>query len=73
MISINQKTTIAELGAIVCEAFFYHWNDRQGLDQAVWVCEAQPVDLADVKKWSKNEGKAAEFEIFLTALTKKQK
>ena len=49
-------------------AAFYHWNDRQGLDQAVWVCLAQPVKLSDVKKWSQHEGKLAEYFEFEKAL-----
>lgn len=49
-------------------AAFYHWNDRQGLDQAVWVCQAQPVKLEDVKNWSKNEGHSVKYEEFLSAL-----
>jgi hypothetical protein len=62
-------------------AAFYHWNDRQGLDQAVWVCLAQAVKLSEVKTWSAVEGKKAEYKEFLQALktttakqtTKKQK
>jgi len=57
-------------------AAFYHWNDRQGLDQAVWVCLAQPVKLEEVKKWSRNEGKIkeyAEFEEALKVATAKEK
>ncbi|HAR42564.1 MAG TPA: hypothetical protein DCS07_08030 [Bdellovibrionales bacterium] len=49
-------------------AAFYHWNDRQGLDQAVWVTLAQPVDLKDVKPWSKIEGALQKYEEFLKAL-----
>jgi hypothetical protein len=49
-------------------AGFYHWKDRQALDQAVMVCRSQRVDLEEIKRWSRNEGMAAEFEIFLKAL-----
>ena len=49
-------------------AAFYHWNDRQGLDQAVWVTERHPVNLAEVKKWSVAEGASAKLELFLAAL-----
>jgi hypothetical protein len=45
-------------------AAFYHWNDRQGLDQAVWVALAQKADLEDVRAWSKIEGALAKFEEF---------
>jgi len=49
-------------------AGFYHWKDRQALDQAVMVCRSRPVDLEEVKRWSGNEGMAAEFKIFLKTL-----
>ncbi len=43
---------------------FYFWNDQQGLAQAVLVAESQNVDLKEIKRWSKVEGKAQEYEIF---------
>jgi len=35
-------------------AAFYHWNDRQGLEQAVLVTTSQPVQLAEIERWSKS-------------------
>jgi len=49
-------------------AAFYHWNDRQGLDQAVWVAAVQPVKLDEVKRWSKDEGALDKFKEFERAL-----
>lgn len=49
-------------------AAFYHWYDRQGLDQAVWVATAQPIKLAEIEKWSVAENKFKEFEEFRRAL-----
>lgn len=43
---------------------FYFWNDQQGLAQAVLVAESQNVDLKEIKRWSKIEGKEQEYEIF---------
>lgn len=43
---------------------FYFWNDRQGLAQAVLVAKNQNVDLKEIKRWSKSEGKEKEYEIF---------
>jgi hypothetical protein len=43
---------------------FYFWNDQQGLTQAVLITERQNVDLKEVKRWSKAEGKKQEYEIF---------
>jgi hypothetical protein len=43
---------------------FYFWNDQQALVQAVLVVENQNVDLKEIKRWSKVEGKEKEYEIF---------
>ena len=53
-------------------AAFYHWNDKQALDQAVWVCQAQPVDLDEIKRWSKGEHKEDQYKVFCEALAKVQ-
>jgi len=47
---------------------FYFWNDQQGLAQAVLVAESQNVDLKELKRWSKVEGKEREYEIFKSKL-----
>lgn len=49
-------------------AAFYHWNDRQSLDQAIWVSQAHPVNLESIKKWSAKEGHLEKFEIFMESL-----
>ncbi len=49
-------------------AAFYHWNDRQCLDQAVMVARRQRVDLASVKRWSKREGHAQRYAEFAAAV-----
>lgn len=43
---------------------FYFWNDLQGLAQAVLVTESQNVDLKEIKRWSKGQGKKKEYETF---------
>ena len=43
---------------------FYFWNDQQGLAQAVLVTQSQNVDLKEIKRWSKSEGKEREYAIF---------
>jgi phosphorylcholine metabolism protein LicD len=43
---------------------FYFWKDQQGLAQALLVSKSQKVDLKEIKRWSKTEGKEPEFEIF---------
>ncbi|MCF7806557.1 MAG: hypothetical protein K9M07_06545 [Simkaniaceae bacterium] len=47
-------------------ASFFHWNDRQGLDQAIKVFhEFQDIDMEEIKKWSIREGFLQKFEEFL--------
>jgi hypothetical protein len=47
---------------------FYFWNDQQGLAQAVLITKSQKVDLKEVKRWSKVEGREREYEIFKNKL-----
>ncbi len=49
-------------------AAFYHWKDRQSLEQAVMVAQNHPVKLPKIKEWSKNEGMSDRYEIFLKQL-----
>ncbi len=47
---------------------FYFWNDLQGLEQAILVTKNQRVDLKEIKRWSKVEGKEKEFKTFADKL-----
>lgn len=53
-------------------AAFYHWDDKQSLDQAIIIYKAvsQKIDVNELKRWSKNEGQLKKFEIFLKYLKK---
>ena len=44
---------------------FYHWNDKQGLEQAVNICLQQDIDLSEVESWSLSEGQGKKFATFL--------
>lgn len=46
-------------------AAYYHWNDRQGLDQAVMIAKKHPIKIEKIKMWSKNEGHEKKFSEFL--------
>lgn len=48
---------------------FYFWNDLQGLEQAVLVAKSQQVDLKEINRWSKVEGKEKEFNSFSNKLS----
>jgi hypothetical protein len=45
-------------------AAFYHWNDRQCLQQAVWVALEQNVDWVEIERWSRQEKEMEKFEVF---------
>lgn len=51
-------------------AAYFHWNDLQCLDQAVWIAKKHPVQIAKVKAWAKHEGEEDKFNFFLKNLKK---
>lgn len=51
-------------------ASFFHWNDRQALEQAVMVTLDQKINLEKIKHWAKTEKHLDKFEEFLKALKK---
>ncbi|MCX6559981.1 MAG: hypothetical protein NTZ26_05640 [Candidatus Aminicenantes bacterium] len=53
-------------------AAFYHWNDHQSLDQALLVCRAGGVDLAEVERWSIGEGMNSRYLLFAGKIVDKQ-
>lgn len=48
---------------------FYFWNDLQGLEQALLVARYQSVDLKEIRRWSKVEGKEKHFKHFMDKLS----
>ena len=49
-------------------AWFYYYQDQQCLQQAIWIAQSNNVDLAEIERWSLNEGKEAEYKQFLKGL-----
>jgi hypothetical protein len=49
-------------------AAFYHWNDRQSLEQALLVAKKHPIGLSKIQRWSKNENMLDKYQIFLKYL-----
>lgn len=45
-------------------AAYYHWDDPQSLEQAVWVAEQNEFDMVSVEEWSKDEGELEKFKVF---------
>jgi hypothetical protein len=52
---------------------YFHWNDRQCLEQAIWVAQAQPIKLKEIQKFATNEGMEKKYEDFLEILKKGKK
>jgi len=42
-------------------AAYYHWDDMQSLQQAVWVAKENDVNLVSIEKWSEAEGHQEKF------------
>lgn len=51
-------------------ASFYHWNDKQGLAQAINICLEQDIDLSEIEKWSVQEENQEKFHTFIDNLRK---
>lgn len=51
-------------------ASFYYWNDKEAIEQAIFICLAQNINLKEVKRWSKQEGEIEKFNIFIEKLKK---
>ena len=49
---------------------YFHWNDLQCLDQAIWIAEMQPVRISKIREWAKREGEEEKFKTFLNGLKK---
>jgi hypothetical protein len=49
-------------------AGYYHWNDPQGLNQALAVARHHHIDLRRVEEWSKTERTEAKFRDFVDRL-----
>lgn len=43
-------------------AAYYHWGDQQSLEQAVIVAKDNEIDLDELKRWSRAEGKSSDFQ-----------
>jgi len=51
-------------------AAFFHWGDRQALQQALWVAKDPQgeYDLAAIKAWSEDEGESTKRDEFISFL-----
>jgi hypothetical protein len=51
-------------------AAYYHWDDEQCLQQAIWVAEQNEVDIEAIKKWSLQEKSEQKYLNFYNKLNK---
>lgn len=49
-------------------AWFYHYNDRQCLDQALMVAQKHDINLDKIKRWSQGEQAIEKYELFIEKL-----
>ena len=49
-------------------AWFYHYSDRQCLDQALAVAKNHQINLSKIKKWSEGEGSLEKYDFFVSKL-----
>jgi hypothetical protein len=49
-------------------AAYYHWKDRQSLEQAILIARDHDIDMEEVGRWSVNEGFA---EVFKKSVSKR--
>lgn len=63
MVTTPTQTTMDRLAA------FYHWNDRQGLEQALLIARANRVDLRAIASWSASEGMSDKLGAFRRMLS----
>lgn len=54
-------------------AAYFHWNDLQCLDQALWIAEKHPIQIERIKSWAKLEGEEKKFKIFFENLNRKKR
>lgn len=47
---------------------YYFWKDQQGLAQAVLVSQNNAIDIKEIERWSRVEGKLKEFALFKAKL-----
>jgi hypothetical protein len=48
--------------------WFYFSNDRQCLDQAIWIAQKHPIDIEKVKQWSARERQEEKLQVFLNRI-----
>jgi len=50
-------------------AAYYHWDDAQSLEQAIWVAQENVFDMDAVESWFNAEGMSEKFGVFKRRIT----
>lgn len=53
-------------------AAYYHWDDLQGLEQALLVANEHDIDLDEVERWSQRQDSEEEFKEFKRRLSEQE-
>jgi hypothetical protein len=70
-LTVREDTILALSPTDICKdrlAAFYHWTDHQTLAQAVAIARHHTVNVNELRRWSRSEGKGAQFDEFLASL-----
>ena len=51
-------------------AAYFHWNDPQSLEQALMVAKSNKVNMKEIERWAKAEGKLEKYSLFKSRLDK---
>jgi len=43
---------------------YYHWDDRQSLDQTIWVAMENEFDIKSIERWSMHENMMEKYQDF---------
>lgn len=43
---------------------YFHWNDPQSLEQALWIADEHPIDMQDLEEWAMGEDSPVKFATF---------
>lgn len=49
-------------------AAYFYWNDKQSLEQALMVAKSEKINMADIRRWAKNENNLEKYKEFSKSL-----
>lgn len=49
-------------------AGYFHWNDKQNLEQAIMIARKNPIKIKVIQSWADKEGHLEKFKLFLNRI-----